>query len=143
MTRVIIVIAALLAYTSGAFAACPGARLTSTTTPTLQSAISGRQINANSPGGENWKEIHCTDGRLQKVGVSPTDPVDPQVTVGTWSTNTNGSVAIYNYGTPATTYRWRVYRVAATDILCWQENAANGATIATAVAPSTAGTCVP
>jgi hypothetical protein len=127
--------------TTGCSASGYTTRLTSATTPTLSLAITGQQINANSPGGENWKEIHCgtSGGALQKVGVSPTDPVDPQTTVGTWTIS--GDTVIYNYGTGGS-YTWRVYRNPTSGGICWQENSDTGAIIATGTVGA-AISCVP
>ncbi len=126
---------------------CPDAdyttRLTSASSPTLTDAITGNSIDADSPGGENWKEIHCgtSPGDLQKVGVSPTDPVDPQVSVGSWEiVGAVGEETVnYNYGTGGS-YTWRVYQNG-TGGLCWQEDSDTGAVIATGVVTSV--TCLP
>lgn len=135
MRRVITLAAAFLVYAPGAFADCTAAGYaTLLTGPALTNAISGQKIDANSPEGENWKEIHCastigaTGGVLQKVGVSPTDPVDPQRAVGTWSLSPSRGTVTYDYGTPATTYIWRVYSNGSG--LCWQENSNGGKVIA-------------
>lgn len=109
-------------------------RLTSSTTPTLTDAITGKSIDANSPGGENWKEIHCgvSGGDLEKVGLGAGHPVDPQEKVGTWSII--GDAVTYNYGTGGS-YTWRVYRDTNDSVvgkeLCWQEDATDGGVIAT------------
>lgn len=141
MKRVFILAAVLLAYGSGAFAACPGSQLTG---GSLNAALVGKTINANSPSSENWHEIHCgtsaTPGNLQKVGVSPTDTVDPQQSVGTWTINGDNSVT-YNYGTGGS-YNWFVYSTdSGVSNLCWQDSSA--VIIATQALAPTQVTCVP
>lgn len=113
------------------------AQLTSSTTPSLSAAITGKQIDANAPDGENWKEIHCgtSPGDLQKVGRGPSDPVDPQVSVGSWRIANN--TVTYDYG-PGASYTWRVYRNTAGG-LCWQQDSDSGAIIA----KGTVGAAVP
>lgn len=118
-------------------------RLTGASIPTLTDAITGNSIDADSPGGgENWKEIHCgtSPGELQKIGVSPTDPVDPQVPVGSWGiVGAVGEETVnYDYGTGGS-YTWRVYQNG-TGGLCWQEDSDTGAVIATGAV--TAVSCI-
>jgi len=148
MKRVFTAALVCTAYASGAFALSPcetngyTTQLTSSSSPTLAVAITGKQINANSLGGENWKEIHCDSttghaGQLQKVGVSPTDPVDPQTQVGNWSISDD--TVNYNYGTGGN-YYWRVYTNGTN--LCWQEDSDTGGIIATGTVGA-AIDCVP
>jgi hypothetical protein len=60
----------------------------------IVTALSGKRVDATGPGGDSpWNEDHCpttvnTPGDLYKVGVSPTDPVDPRAFRGTWIAGT-------------------------------------------------------
>jgi hypothetical protein len=107
-------------------------QLTGSTTPSISDVLSDASIDANSPGSENWKEVHCGTGSgdLQKVGLGVGHPVDPQRTVGTWSTN--GDRVIYTY-TGLTPYSWTLWwdeNNDQGDTYCW-ENPNNGETVAT------------
>jgi len=131
--------AALLIFATEVSADCDASgysiRVDSTTSPTLFNKLNTQAINATAPGvgGENWKEVHCNGGDLQKVGLGPSDAVDPQVSVGSWnagSAATSLDTVTYNYGTGGS-YTWRVY----TDNLsgsnlCWQQNTDGGNVIA-------------
>ncbi|MBQ0720417.1 MAG: hypothetical protein KBT88_02755 [Gammaproteobacteria bacterium] len=57
-------------------------------------ALSGQRIEAT--GGEDWKEIHCSGGRLFKVGAGTV--VDPETDIGAWTTD--GAVVTYKYDKP-------------------------------------------
>jgi hypothetical protein len=112
----------------------------------LGTDIAGQSIDADAPDGENWKEIHCgsgTSGDLQKVGLGPSDPIDPQRKVGEWSIV--GDTMQYAYDHGGGTYQWRIYRdvsaPAASNTLCWQQNADGGDVIAEG--DLTSVTCVP
>jgi len=148
MNRVFPVAVLLAAYGPGAFAACAGARLSFAQ---ITAALQGVTINANSPAGENWNEIHCgTSGsanNLQKVGLGVGNPVDPQQKEGTWTVNlgtTGVDTVTYDYGTGGS-FTWRVYSTDLTidstlDNICWQ---AGGVVIATQTAAATQVTCLP
>ncbi|WP_157817517.1 hypothetical protein [Candidatus Thiodictyon syntrophicum] len=149
MNRVFLVAVLLAAYGSGAFAApCPGTQLSFAQ---ITAALQGKTINANSPAGENWNEIHCgTSGstdNLQKVGLGVGHPVDPQEKVGTWTVNvgaTGVDTVTYNYG-PGAIYTWRVFSTDTTidstlNNICWQ---AGGEAIATQTAAATQVGCLP
>lgn len=106
-------------------------QLTGLTTPTISSVLSGNSVDANAPDGENWKEIHCSAGALQKVGQGVGDPVDPQRVVGTWSTS--GNTVTYTYtGLPSYnwTFWWDEDNTVPGTTYCW-ENPSDNATIAT------------
>jgi hypothetical protein len=106
-------------------------QLSDSTSPTINSVLSSNSIDANSPGGENWKEVHCTNGDLQKVGLGVGHPVDPQRTVGTWSTT--GDRVIYTY-TGLSPYSWTLWwdqdGSVSGNTYCW-ENPTGNATVAT------------
>ena len=103
----------------------------------INTRLGGKRILAVGPGGD-WKEDHCSNGNLFKVGVSPTDPVDPRAYRGTWQIAGTGNARLvqYNYtvGGPGLTYTWALWENASGD-LCW-ENPTGGALIATAPAPA-------
>lgn len=101
--------------------------LTESSSPKLSEVIVvGSKIDATSPTtNENWKEIHCAAGVLQKVGLGVGHPVDPQKQVGTWSLGID--TVTYTY---ASSYTWRVYSNGSATSLCWQENADGGNVIA-------------
>ena len=128
MKRVLAMLA-VMGYATSASAVCP-----SNTYPirvTDFTGIEGTQIDANAPDGENWKELHCPSGDLQKVGVSKTDAVDPQTSVGSWNINDDNSAnatLTYDYGTGGR-YTWRLYANFFGGF-CWQENNDSGAEIA-------------
>jgi hypothetical protein len=134
------------ATTCPATAGCSGlgyaTRLTDSSTPSLTVAITGKSIDANAPDGENWKEIHCgtsPGGDLQKVGLGPTDRVDPQRSIGSWSIAPAGDTVSYDYG-PGGSYTLRVYQNN-TGGICWQRDADDGVVVATGV--FTAVSCLP
>ncbi|WP_200232993.1 hypothetical protein [Thiohalocapsa halophila] len=136
----------LLATAAPAFSDCPAEGYeTLLGAAALGTNIAGESINANAPDGENWKEIHCgsgTSGDLQKVGLGPSDPVDPQRKVGTWSIV--GDTMQYAYDGGGGTYQWRIYRdenADASNALCWQENTDGGGVIAEG--DITSVSCVP
>jgi hypothetical protein len=122
----------LLGATAPALSDCEGEGYeTRLDAAALQSKIGGQSIDANAPDDENWKEIHCggpTSGDLEKVGLGPSHPVDPQRKVGTWSIV--GNTMEYNYGS-GSTYTWRIYQKVPNDDYCWQADSDNGAVIAT------------
>lgn len=82
---------------------------------------------------EDWREDHClttegVPGNLYKAGDG--SAVDPRALRGTWTPNSDGTVT-YNYGSPATTYTWRLYsQRGLVSLLCW-ENKDTGEMIAT------------
>lgn len=76
--------------------------------------LNGQRITAVAPGGEDWKEDHCTNGTLYKVGTTESPPkypgadsVDPRAPIGSWSSA--GDNITYDYGTsgPYTFELWR------------------------------------
>lgn len=132
--------------TSNAFAGCADFFYTPVSDPT--NLLGGWAIQAQNapPGGastEDWKEDHCftatdTPGDLYKIGDG--SAVDPRALRGTWTPNSDGTVT-YNYGSPSTTYRWKLYsQRGSRALLCW-EDADTGEVIATGGAYQVAGTC--
>lgn len=115
------------------------------------SALSGNGILAKSPTTidpttgqlEVWKEDHCANGNLFKLGDGTA--VDPRAYRGTWTDNGNGTVT-YDYGSPATTYTWKLYAYKKGGFaagLCWEDTGTNPATtIATGeIIGTTSGSC--
>jgi hypothetical protein len=105
----------------------------------LSSALSGKRIlaTAPAPSNEDWKEDHCANGNLFKVGVSPTDPVDPRAYRGTWTVNESGAstTVTYSYtvGGSYTTPGWTLWKNDS-DALCWEDSGNVIATTASAPA---------
>lgn len=58
-------------------------------------ALSGQRITA-SGSGDDWKEIHCSGGRLFKVGAGTV--VDPETDIGAWTAS--GADVTYEYDKP-------------------------------------------
>lgn len=113
------------------------------------SALSGNAILATSPSTidpttgqlETWKEDHCGNGDLYKLGSST--PVDPRAYRGTWTDNGDGTVT-YNYGSEATTYTWKLYAYRKgpfVSALCWEDTAANPPTTIATGSIITTGSC--
>lgn len=82
-----------------------------------QDAVPGEVAN------EEWFEDHCSGGALFKVAAGVGDPVDPYKEIGTWTDNQDGTIT-YDYGSPATTYTWKLY-VRKGGGLCWEDTDAN------------------
>lgn len=130
-------IAVLAFFLSGNTLAAP----CSLTPLTDASILSGRSVVAQSPStGETWKEDHCANGDLYKIGDGTT--ADPRAYRGTWTDNNDGTVT-YDYGSPATTYTWKLYaksvNVGAT--LCWGDPNNNGEAIAIGTVNAITGSC--
>lgn len=119
----------------------------------VRNLLNGKSVNATAPGGENWKEDHCSTtgtnpGNLYKVGDGTT--VDPRALRGTWQpVDTNGAAAggwrvKYTYA-GGQTYTWRVFRNRNNNNdgvrICWEDEA--GKTIAVSLPTTAAGAPCP
>ena len=92
----------------------------------IDDALSGKRIIATAPGGEEWKEDHCSNDALYKVGAGTA--VDPREQVGAWSVTDNK--VRYNYD-GGQTYEFKLYENTLTNLLCWEKE--NGDIVATTV----------
>lgn len=104
----------------------------------IQGALSGKRINAVSPGpgGEDWKEDHCPGGDLYKVGDG--SAVDPRVKRGTWSifgTGNDRSVRYVYTGDANSPYTWTLWQNAGVLYFC-----SGGSEIAHTVSIGSVGT---
>jgi hypothetical protein len=64
----------------------------------IHSALDDKMIHAQAPApsGEDWKEDHCSNGKLFKVGAGTA--VDPRALKGTWTVTADpGAKVEYNY----------------------------------------------
>lgn len=100
------------------------------------------EVDATSPGGENWNEYHCDSNELYKVGDGTA--VDPTTLRGSWFPIPRGNFVRYNYGGPSVTYTWKFFTKGSSPTeLCW-ENATTGEVIATGILKVLApATCPP
>ena len=89
--------------------------------------LSGQRITAIG-NGEEWREDHCTNGTLYKVGTGPQDPnspsVDPRTPKGSWGTNGLAITYSYDNSGPYSFELWRNNVGAGTYYLCGSEVAA-------------------
>jgi hypothetical protein len=102
----------------------------------IQGALGGKRINAVSPGGEDWKEDHCSGGDLYKVGNG--SAVDPRAKRGTWSivgTGNDRSVRYAYTGDANSPYTWTLWQNAGVLYFC-----SGGSEIAHTVSIGSAGT---
>ena len=117
-----------------------GTQLKATGGNSITDALSNKRIIAT--GGEEWKEDHCANGNLFKVGVSVDDPVDPRAYRGTWGVTGGGagSQVTYSYTVGGTSnYAWKLWKNNDSGNLCWEDNSQ---IIATAPNPmALSGTC--
>lgn len=100
-------------------------------------------IDATAPGvnGENWKEDHCLNGLLIKVGDG--SPVDPRKEVGTWSPTRNPAFGVsYSYHGIADPYVWLLFSTGSAigDEVCWEEQD-TGEVIAVGEIKALSGAC--
>lgn len=99
-------------------------------TPVSADKLSGKRIIAEAPG-EEWKEDHCTNGELYKVGAGTS--VDPRKKIGTWSIDIANSPAqaTYTYD-GGSSYSFSLY-TNGSEGLCWEDG--GGQVAAETVAP--------
>ena len=80
----------------------------------LQTLLLGQHVCAVR-GSDVWRERHDSPDKLVDIKKGPSDPVDPQKEVGTWSvTNDGGTGAVvtytYNAFGPAVFSTYKVYK---------------------------------
>ncbi len=118
----------------------------------VDNVLGGKGIDADAPpgppSGENWKEDHCINGKLFKVGqTNPLHPdfaVDQRKEVGTW-VSIGQNLARYNYGVPQ--YTWAVFSTGSDvgSFVCWQKIEGipiNRTIVAEGVIKSLSGSCL-
>jgi hypothetical protein len=137
MKRLLVLLAIGCCYAASGYADCENegyvTQLKNDNPPkSMADALDDKRILAKTlDDSEEWNEDHCSNGALYKVGVSPTDPVDPRAYRGQWSAEGQGakSVVVYDYGGPGVTYRWTLWEDASGG-LCWEDENNNVVAIA-------------
>lgn len=114
----------------------------------INNQLSGRQVLAMAPGGEEWNEDHCDSGALYKVGTTEGPPkhpdrpsVDPRAFRGTWTARAGGETnpprITYQYTVGgSSTFTWTLWRNTSNNDLCW-EDLAGTPIVATGAKPTT------
>lgn len=92
--------AALLVLAVGQVnAACTDPQVTDTTTPNLQTLLSGNTACAMR-GSDAWQEEHNADGTLWDYKKGNGDPIDPRKLVGNWAVQGTGASTVVSYSYP-------------------------------------------